>query len=166
MVLSPAAGYSSSAQVVDVQATVRGVLGQPEALTSATAGNDAFTYSAGPLCGTALTCPGPYYPKLVVSCPDQVSFYLSPGAANQALLDTSTSYTAATQGCGAELGACYGSPQNGSCSTFSLEASEFACGVPNFCNLCKKAGGVCSLGANPLCCTSICTSTVPEPPCP
>ena len=168
VVISPWAGPSSAPQVVDVQATVRGLLGAPEALSSVTGQQDLFTFEAGPNCNATQVCNGLYLPQLVVSCPAEVAFYVSPWTANQELVAQTASYTAETATCGGVLAACNGDPTNGSCVSYSLQAStSLQCGVENFCFLCQMfSHGVCTLGPNPLCCTSICQDTLPAPTCP
>jgi len=167
VVISPRAGASATAQVVDVQATVRGVLGDPGALSSLTGPQDVFTFTAGPSCNATQVCNSLYLPQLEVTCSGEVAFYVSPWTTDEQLVAQGTSYSAGTQTCGGSLAACSGSPSSGSCTSFSLQAAALQCGAPNFCSLCEKiAGGVCSLGASPMCCTAICQSVVPMPACP
>jgi hypothetical protein len=167
VVLSPWAGPSSSPQVVDVQATVRGVLGDPSALSSLPDQPDVFTFTAGPSCNATQVCTELDLPQLVVTCPGQVAFYDSPWTTVEQLVGQGASYSAGTQSCGGALSACDGAPSNGSCTSFSLQAEALECGAPNFCSLCKKiAHGICSSGPDPMCCTAICQTTVPMPPCP
>jgi hypothetical protein len=167
VVLSPWAGPSSSPQVVDVQVTVGGELGHPGALSSATGQQDVFTFTAGPSCDATQVCTALDLPRLELSCPDEVTFYGAPWTPQQQLAGQGTSYATGTQQCGGALAACYGEPTNGSCSEYTLQAGALQCGSTNFCALCQTiAHGVCSLGPDPLCCTAICQSIVPMPPCP
>lgn len=166
IVISPWAGPSSTPMVMDVQATVNGVLGDPDARTSARQGEDLFTYTAGPDCNAAQVCNGLELPLLVVSCPGQVSFYAEPWKAQQELVAQASTYSAHTAVCGDQLAACDGTPTNGSCSTYSLVALQLQCGAENYCKLCKELGGMCSLGPDPVCCNTICTTALPTPPCP
>jgi hypothetical protein len=158
---SPPAGFTSSAQPVDVQATVGGVVGQSGARTSATNGNDVFRYAGGPVCSAAQDCGALADPELIVTCPATVSFFdlTSPSQS----LATGTTYTTPMH-CGS-LAACFGSPSNGSCSTYSLNPPADACGDLKFCDKCNTAGGYCTSGPNPLCCygSSLCVG--PTAPC-
>ena len=167
VVVSPRAGANPNAQVVDVQASVRGVLGNPKALSSEPGPQAVFTFTAGPVCSATQVCNGLYLPELVVSCPHPVAFYVAPWTPQEQLVEQGASYSAGTQSCGGALVACDGTPSNGSCTGFSLQASSLYCGDANSCSLCKSvANGVCSLGPSPLCCTGIRQSFIPMPPCP
>ena len=138
----------------------------PGALTSTTSEQDLFTFTAGPNCEATQECVTLGFPQLMLSCPDAASFYVGPWTTQQELVGQGTTYATPTQPCGGIVAACYGEPTNGSCSTYSLHVESMQCGAENFCELCKRvAGGICTLGPSPLCCTSICQATIPIP-CP
>jgi hypothetical protein len=149
VVVTPPAGFATRTQAVDVQASVGS--GKPGALTSATTGNDVFTYAAGPDCSTAQVCEMLGVPRLLVTCPSQVTFFqLGPP---DSMVGTGTSYTS-PMNCGS-LAACDGSPSSGSCSRYSLVPPAVSCGDPWFCDKCSKAGLYCTSGPSPLCCNGV-----------
>jgi hypothetical protein len=158
---TPPAGFTPNMQLVDVRATVGALPDLSGKRTSATNGNDVFTYAAGPNCSTVQDCSTLAAPELIVTCPTQVTFFEL--AASNPMLATGTTYSAAMN-CGA-LAACFGSPTNGSCSPYSLNPPADACGDLNFCNKCSAAGGYCSSGPDPLCCYGSSLCTPPPAPC-
>jgi hypothetical protein len=150
--VTPYPGYSVKAQTFDVVATIHGVLGNVGAASSPPVPLDRFTYRAGPACTGTLTCEGPYFPRMVVQCASSVSFYLYPLTADQQLVATGTSYTGQTNNITGLVAACDGSPQLGSCASFSLYEGDWTfCGAPDFCKICAWRGGHCSGGPNPTC---------------
>ena len=151
--VTPYPGYSLSAQTFDVVATIHGVLGNVGAASSALVPADRFTYLPGPACTSALTCPGPFFPELVVTCPRNVNFYIYPLTPAQQLVYTGTSYTALTSDIGNTLAACDGTPSYGSCTSFSTYEALWAyCGAPDFCQICTEwRGGMCDPGPPPTC---------------
>ncbi len=151
--VTPFPGPATTAQVVDVQATIDGVLGDPGAETSATGIQDRFTYLPGPSCTATLTCEGPYYPYLVVVCTTSADFYIDPLSSSQMYVATGTTYSAQTESLGGLVAACNGTPAMGSCTSFSIyEALWTYCGAPDFCEICTKwRGGICNPGPPPTC---------------
>jgi hypothetical protein len=145
--VTPYPGPSAGSQVVHVQATIHGVLGEPGSLSSEPRPEDVYTYLGGPDCTGALTCEGPYFPKVVVTCTTTVNFYIDPVSGSQSFVGTGTTYAAQTENLGGLVAACTGTPTNGSCTTFSIyEPIETYCGAPGFCAICTKFGGTCSSG--------------------
>jgi hypothetical protein len=161
--VSPAAGFTSLAQIVDLKATNNGQLGQEGSLTSATTGGDVFTYTGGPNCNSAQICGGFAEPDLVVTCPGAVTFFYATKTSTSTL-GAGTSSTVPMQ-CG-WVAACYGSPSDGSCTTYPLDAPASACGDPKFCKKCTAAGGFCTGGAEPLCCNGATCTDTEIPACP
>jgi hypothetical protein len=150
--VTPYPGPSAGSQVVHVQATIHGVLGEPGSLSSDPRPEDVYTYLGGPDCTGALTCEGPYFPKVVVTCTTTVNFYIDPVSGSQSFVGTGTTYAAQTENLGGLVAACTGTPTNGSCTTFSIyEPIETYCGAPGFCAICTKFGGTCSSGMYPTC---------------
>ena len=151
--VTPYPGPSGTApQVVHVQASIHGVLGDPAALSSLPGPQDVYTYLAGPTCTGTLTCEGPYFPLVVVTCTTTVNFYVDPLASNQMFVSTGTTYGAQTDNLGGLIAACDGTPTLGSCTTFSTyEPIATYCGAPGFCDICRKWGGTCSDGQYPTC---------------
>ena len=150
--VTPYPGPSAGAQVVHVQATIHGVLGDPGSLSSEPRPEDVFTFLGGPSCTGAITCEGPYYPLVVVTCTTTVNFYIDPLTPSQKFVATGTTYSAQTGDLGGLVAACDGTPTNGACTTFSIyEPVETYCGAPGFCDICKKWGGTCSSGQYPTC---------------
>jgi hypothetical protein len=150
--VTPYPGYSRSDQVFDVIATIHGVLGNVGAASSAPVPVDRFTYLAGPSCTATLTCEGPFFPYLVVTCATSVTFYMNALTPEQQLAATGTAYSAQTNSITGLVAACDGSPQLGSCTTFSLYVADWAyCGAPDFCKICAWRGGTCTPGPNPTC---------------
>jgi hypothetical protein len=150
--VTPYPGPSDAVQVVHVQATIHGVLGDPGSLSSEARSEDVYTYLGGPACSGVLTCEGPYFPKVVVTCPTTVNFYVDPRTGSEMFVATGTSYTAQTDDLGGLIAACDGTPTDGSCTAFSTyEPVETYCGAPGFCQICEKWGGTCGGGQYPTC---------------
>jgi hypothetical protein len=152
--VTPYAGEASTDQVVHVQATVGGLLGDPAAHSSAMRAQDQFTFLAGPPCTGAIVCIGMDFPKLSIACPVPVSFYDQPMTSQQVLVGTGETLTVDTSTTGGDVAACYGDPATTSCSTFSIfEPVWSICGAPDFCVACKSVGGACGTDeyGNPTC---------------
>jgi hypothetical protein len=136
--VTPFPGFSQAAQVVEVQATVGGVLGQSGSRTSTTSPRDHFTYTGGPACTSTLTCPRNLFPQLNLVCPSVASFYEAPLTTNQQLAGTGTTYSTTTNSIPGDVVACDGTPTDGSCTSYSqYVALSTYCGDPNFCYICE-----------------------------
>jgi hypothetical protein len=147
--VTPWEGFQPFAQRLHVQASILG-----GTRTSRTRDQDLFTYLSGPVCQSALTCPGLYFPELTVTCPSSVSFYLYPLTSSQQLIATGTKFQASTDDAVATVAACVGDPISGSCTLYSLfEASWSYCGGGDFCGQCAQCGGVCGMNASGLTCS-------------
>lgn len=141
---SPNFGTLSVAEAVPVQVTVGGE-------TSGITSQSYFTYEPGPKCTSAFTCAGVGFgfPLLLVTCPEEVSFYDLAGTSSQVLVGTGTTYTYDTNDVGNGAMAC----ANGACSYFSTIGPKDYCGPvppppppPPTCDGLRKPVGKCAVG--------------------